>query len=115
MSLRESILAADDLPLVPVEVPEWKCTVYIATLNTHERELLEARHLVDKVRFARERFIIATCCDENRNFLFTEADIEALGKKSAVACDRLFDVAMRVNKLGKDDVDDLKKNSETAQ
>ena len=111
MNLRDTILAADDLSLHELHVPEWGATVWIATMTTGERERFEARHIVDKVHWARERLIVATVCDENRSFLFTENDIEALSKKNAKACDRIFEASLRVNAMMAEDIAELKKTS----
>jgi hypothetical protein len=113
--LRSAILAADDLSLMPVNVPEWGLVIYIATMTVKEREAFEARHIVDKVKWARERLIVATACDKDRNLLFTEADIDALSAKNAKACDRLFQAALELNAMGRDDIADLKKSSSTTR
>jgi len=41
--------------------------------------------------------------------LFTDADVKALGMKSAVALQRVFDVAQRLSGITSDDVDELAK------
>ena len=39
---RDSILSADDLPMVKVECPEWKGHVYVRTMTGKERDSFEA-------------------------------------------------------------------------
>ncbi len=113
MSLRDQILNSIDLPLHELDVPEWGCKIWIATLTTAERERFEARHVVDKVHWARERLVVATVCDQDRNFLFTEDDIDALSHKNAKACDRIFEAATKANGMMPEDIAELKKSSGT--
>jgi hypothetical protein len=45
--------------------------------------------------------------DEDGKRVFTEAEVKALGAKSARALDRLFDTARRLSGLGDEDVETL--------
>ena len=45
--------------------------------------------------------------------MFTDRDVERLGKKSALALDRIYEVAQRLNGIGKKEIDELTKNSES--
>ena len=47
--------------------------------------------------------------------IFSEADVEALGNKSALELQRVFDVARRLSGLTDEDVEELSKNSESDQ
>ena len=49
---------------------------------------------------------------EDGERLFTRADAEALGKKSAAALNRCFEVSCSLSGITSDDVDELEKNSE---
>ncbi len=111
MNLRDQILTADDLPLHELFVPEWGFSVWVATLTTKDRERFEKWVVADKVDLCRERVTILTTCDQDGTRLFTEADIPAISLKNAKACDRIFELAMTVNKLRKDEIDELKKSS----
>jgi hypothetical protein len=113
VSLRALILGADDLPLTEVYVPEWQLSVWVATMTTRERGAFEARHVVERVKNVRERFVVATVCDSQRNLLFTDDDIEALSGKNSKACDRIFEVALKVNAMRDEEISELKKTSET--
>ena len=42
--------------------------------------------------------------------LFTAADVEQLGAKSALALDRVFDVAARLSGFRESDIEELEKN-----
>ena len=54
--------------------------------------------------------MVAVCVDEEGNQLFSEKDISALGKKSAHALDKIFEVGQRLSGITKEDVDDMSKN-----
>lgn len=113
MSLRDSILQAKDLPVFPVEVPEWGITVFLKTLTGAERLQLEKDLSKDQKTDgpAMCRIVCATLCDEAGKLLFNyPQDIEVLNTKSVKALHRLFDEAMKINALSKQDVDELAKN-----
>jgi hypothetical protein len=108
---RDQILGADDLPRVEVEVPEWGGSAFVRTMTGTERDRFESEHIKNPHRDIRARLVAATLCDEQGNLLFGPADVEALGRKGAAALDRVFAVALRLNGIGKADVEELEKNS----
>lgn len=121
---REQILQADDLnERVAVDVPEWKGQVMVKMLTGKERDRLDelALTLKGKMRYesnlknVRGRFVAACVCDANGAKLFGEHDIEALGKKSAAALDRVYEAAAKLNRFTKEDVEELVGNSEGDQ
>lgn len=110
---REQILSVQDSKIETVEVPEWGGSVCVRAMSAKERDGWEIRYATDfanKNRSVRGSLCAVVICDENGNRLFTEQDIPVLEQKSAAALDRLFDVAMRMNGLRKQDVDELEKN-----
>lgn len=109
-TLRDQILAADDLKVIAVDVPEWGCTVHVRTMSGGERDAFEERQQRDPFKDIRARLAVLTVCDEEGNLLFTDADIPALTKKSAAALDRIFAAATKLNKFSKEDLDELQKN-----
>lgn len=109
MSLRDQILAAVDLKVEPLEVPEWGCTVYLKEMTGAARDRFESTFQKDRSNF-RARLAALTLCDEQGNLLFTEADVKALGEKSVGALQRVWDAALKVNAFTDQDVDDLEKN-----
>lgn len=105
---RDSILAADDLPRVTVEVPEWHGSVLVRSMSGEERDRWEAS-LIDadgerNMANVRARLVALTAIDEAGNRLFSDDDADALGKKSAAALDRLFGAAMKLNALNRQEV-----------
>lgn len=115
MALRDQILAADDRQTEKIDVPEWGCAVYVQVLDGFGRAQFEALCEGKKPADGRimERLLVCTLVDENGQRLFegTEEDVLALSKKNAAPLFRLFKVASRLNAIGADAVEDLKKNS----
>jgi hypothetical protein len=117
MSLRDSILAADDSPRVKVPCSEWGTDVFVRTLSASERDRFESDTLVKrgKVREAnllnlRARLVALTVCDENGVRVFSDSDVEALSAKSSKVLDRLFAVAKDLSGMTDADVEEQVKN-----
>ena len=116
---REAILAASDLKTEEVAVPEWGGAVLVRGLTGAERDVYEQSVLTGKgknrdvnLKNARAKLIAMSVIDESGNRLFnTGADVEALGKKSAAAIQRVFEVAQRLSGLSDSDVEELAGNS----
>jgi hypothetical protein len=115
MLTKESILAAADLPIEPVDVPEWGGTLYVRTLSGAERDAFESSTIDAKKSGAvldniRARLAVRALCDKDGNRLFADDDADALGRKSGKALDRIWDVAQRLSGMGKGDVEAAEKN-----
>lgn len=116
MSLsREQILGAPDLRFEEVAVPEWGGTVRIKMLTGAERDAFEGmirdRATLGKLgENLRATIVASTLVDESGARLFTEADIEALGKKSWLALERVATASARLNKLEDRDIEEAAKN-----
>jgi len=111
---KDQILGAADLTKEEVEVPEWNGSVFVRMLTAKERDVLESFWLARKesgnFTNARAQIVSLTVCDEDGNRLFTEEDVEALSGKSAAALQKVYNVAMRLNRFTKKDVEELTKN-----
>lgn len=114
---KEQILNADDLPKELVSVPEWGGDVYVRTLSGSERDAFEAGTIRQgkgsqtvNLLNLRARLVSLSMCDEQGTRLFGDADMVALGTKSAAALDRVFAVAQRLSKLSDADVEELEGN-----
>lgn len=110
---KDQILAADDLGLVEIEVPEWKGSVYCRVMACSERDAYENEWVQNKhkgVDNFRSKFLAKCLCDEKGNRLFTDAEIDKLAGKSAKVIARLWDQAMKHNALTDKDVEELAKN-----
>lgn len=112
---KDAILGADDRATVDVEVPEWGGTVRVRALSGTERDAYEVAlagvrpdgtrrlNLVN----VRARLIAMACVDEAGERLFTDKDVEALGAKSGVAMQRVFEAAQALSGLTDEDVQEL--------
>lgn len=115
---RDAILALNDLPAPQlVDVPEWGGSIYIRALTGVERDAYEAQFVRaggakgKGLHNARARLVALTAVDETGQRIFTDADVESLGRKSAMVLDRLFAVAGRLSGLTSQDVEELVGNS----
>lgn len=122
MSLRDEILAADDLPREPLVVKEWGKTVWVRTLSGTERDAFEASNVRQKGKATefhranlRARLAVLVVCDADGKRLFSDEDATALGRKSGAALDRIFDLANRLNRLSEQTQEDAEKNCESGQ
>lgn len=115
---KSQILEATDLGFEEVEVPEWGGSVRVRMMTGSERDTFETEIYElkgEEVKFIRDNFrarlLVRTIADENNDRLFTDADIMALGKKSAKALDRLFATAQKLNGITAADREEMLKNS----
>lgn len=113
---KKAILAAKDTKLKgPVAVPEWGGDVYFRTISGLERDQFEDAYSEQKMRAFRARFLVLTISDENGERLFADNEIEALGQKSSVVINRLFDEAWQHNAFTQEAVDALGEGSSPDQ
>lgn len=118
---KEQILAAQDLPTEVVAVPEWGGDVMVQGLTGTERDAFEASLTIQRgkntsVNLQNARAKLVRKCivnPETKGRMYSEADIPALGRKSAIALERVFDVARKLSGLTEKDVEELTKNSES--
>jgi hypothetical protein len=107
---RDEILAHSDLAYEDVNVPEWGGVVVVQAMTGAERDRFESAHVAAKAKDARARLAVYTVRDQAGLPLFTEADIPALSAKSAAPLDRIFEVAARLSRITKEDVDKIEGN-----
>ena len=107
-------MAVPDLVTEEVEVPEWGGAVLVKGLTGKERDAFEAGAIQQKGRKIkvdmanlRARLVALAVVDEEGKRLFQPGDIEALGRKSAAALDRVFAVAQRLSGIGDNDLEEL--------
>lgn len=121
MGLRDDILQSEDLPREEVAVEEWKCgRVWVRVLTGAERDAHEVslvkvskdgKDRQPQLDNVRARLLVKCLVDQDGKRVFEDADAAALGAKSGVVLDRLYDVALRVSKMRKEDDEELEKNS----
>lgn len=117
---RDQILGCNELQTEEVNVPEWGGSVLVRAMTGLERDRFESSIMNTqggksptlKYENIRAKLAQKTIVDpvDMRTPMFTEGDIDALGKLSAVALDRVFTAAQRLSGLTSEDVDEMAKN-----
>lgn len=110
MLTKEQIFAADDLKYADVDVPEWGGKVRVRIMTGRQRQQFQAAYLGKKGmdETFMERLILATTIDGDGEPMFTEKDLEALGKKSSLALNKVFEAAARLNGMTQESVEEIK-------
>ena len=101
MSLRDQILASDDIPSEKVPVPEWGVTVEVRGMTGAERTRIMDKAVDQQggvnLQFVYPEIVIATSFDDvTGEQIFKPSDRDTLLTKSAVALDRLAQVGMKL-------------------
>ncbi len=113
---KAAILESHDLHMESLEVPEWCGVVNVRVMSGIERDRWEGRLLdIEKTKSydnLRATLVAMTLCDADGKRLFDDADITALGNKSASALSRVYEVALRINALTQAVREELAKNSD---
>jgi hypothetical protein len=102
MSLRDTILQADDLTEEPLHIPEWGCSVLVRSLPGSDRaELLQHNLLPNGKPNLKTLYpmlaIVSMRDPETKDLIFQKTDRDALAAKSGAALERVAQVAMRLN------------------
>ncbi|KAA3645554.1 MAG: hypothetical protein DWQ07_12785 [Chloroflexi bacterium] len=121
--MRRAILSAEDLQTEEVEVPEWDLILTIKGLSGAERDRYEQSLVKDGKRGAvkmnmqnmRARLVALTVVDGQNKRVFHDREIIDLGQKSAVALQRVVEVAQRLSGIGDNDLEELAENFEEGQ
>lgn len=111
---RDEILAANDIQTEEVKVPEWGGSVLVRGLTALERDRFEASVVTQKgktvevkIENARAKLASWTIVDEQGKPLFGPKDIAELGKKSAAAMNRVYNVAARLSGITDEDLEEI--------
>ena len=110
---KEQILAADDMGLLEVQVPEWGGSVFIRVMTVGERDAYENDWVLNKSKGVdnfRAKFLAKCLCDEKGQRLFSESEVVQLAGKSAKVMSRIWQRAMEHNALSEKEVEELAKN-----
>jgi hypothetical protein len=105
------VLAAEDIQVVDVPVPEWGGVVRLRALSGHEA--IRFANLVrdDASPASSAVRIVALCAvDAEGKSLFTDEQVEALKAKSLKAINRLQTVALKLNGLDEEEGKAAKKD-----
>jgi hypothetical protein len=118
--MKGAIDGEDDLPLEPVDVPEWPKVgkVWLRTLTGTERDKFESDNLAFKERAGpeflkdfRSRLLVRTLADSKGQRLYQDGEVAAVAKRSGKVLDRLYDAACRLNGLGQYEGDAAKNSA----
>lgn len=116
---KAAILVADDLKHEDVPVPAWGGTVRVRVMTGAERDAFRAAIATEDGGIPVGRFSVAllaaTLIDEQGARLFAMDEIDQLAEKSAASLDAPAAVAMRLNGLGGNAVEEAVKNSASGQ
>ncbi len=115
MSLRDKILAANDIQEETVEVPEWGVKLLVRGLTGRQRARLlqnavDTSGKMDLERIYPELVIYSVYDPETKEQIFKPADRDALADKSGAALERIAQVAMRLSSLTPEAVKEAQKN-----
>lgn len=119
MSLRDQVLQNAKLQIEPVEIPEWNLTIWVRELTVDERDQMIASQASfdnqGEMQDFDPRGIVAllftlTACDENGDRLFNDDETSIVADLPVGGVDRVFEVAQRINRLRKSDVDEAVEN-----
>lgn len=118
MNLKAAIFATIGAAIAePVAVPEFgnDLTLKVSVMTVAERANFdEAYRLVKESERAinfRPLLLVFTVKDENGQAVFSVDDVEQIKQLNSLAVVRLSDVALRLNKMLKEDVEAHEKNS----
>lgn len=120
MSIRDLILAVQDIPTQIVEVPEWGVKIEVRGMTGAERTRIMDKATADagemNLQMIYPEIVIATSFDPlTGEQVFVPEDRDILLSKSATALDRVAMVGMRLSGFTKESADELgKDSSETA-
>lgn len=107
---------------IPVPEISTEAVAYVRSFTAGDRgklEIMGARYR-DKKNYEdtpKIRFLacVLGICDENGERLFKENELDQIAQLPAIVVDRLSDAIFRLNGLDKKKVEELEKNSESAQ
>jgi hypothetical protein len=120
---RDDILSVADRQYDAVAVPEWGGHVRLQSLTGDERDQYEDstwRSFRNRdgsvtreqtMQKARAKMVAMCAVDANGARLFTQGDVELLGKKSTVALQRLFLAAITLSSISEKEVEELGEGS----
>lgn len=121
---REEILKALDRNYMVINCPEWGGKVRVQSLSGAERDVFEESILGQKkedgtrdviTKNIRAKLVAMTAVDKDGKLIFSPDDVNILGDKNAAPIDRLFSAAQKLSGIGKNDLEELTKNSGAGQ
>ena len=109
-----SVLDLPDLQDELVDVPEWGFRLRVRSLTGTERDAFEISLLENRgksrevnLRNMRAKLVAASVRKTDDSRVFSDGQVEALGRKNAAALQRVFRVAQKLSGLAEDEVEEL--------
>lgn len=116
-SLRDTILATDDLKFEAVEVPEWNFSGFIRELNGESRwqlsQIAEEASGSKNVHIV-EAYVCEGLFDQDKKRVFTIEDRHQLANKNPIPILRLYRKILAISKMDQESVDSIEKKSDRA-
>jgi hypothetical protein len=118
--LRSAIIASDDLPREPVEVPWVDEKLYIRGMSANDKDHWLVLHSPDLESFQWKEqataSLVAKCLvTEDGERIFSDDDIEALGEKNGDTLTELRGVAMRLSGMNSQEAEVVAEDFAVAQ
>jgi hypothetical protein len=121
MSLRDKIMAAEDIPTETVTVPEWGVEVLVKGMSAGERIRLmqnafdQQTQQVNMSIVYPDVLVACTFDPETDDPVFTEQDKSAILSKSSAAVERVANVGLKLSGIGKEEQDQAGKSFSNTQ
>lgn len=115
-TLRDKILAAQDIPTEAVTIPEWGVEVVVRGMSAGDRITLmqnafdQTTQQVNMAIVYPDVVVACTFDPATDEPVFTNADKDAILAKSSAAVERLANVGLRLSGIGKDEQDEAGKD-----
>lgn len=107
MSLRDTILDADDIRTSDLEIPEWGVTVRVKGMSGRERmRLVEATQAKTREHFYSDILISLVVDPDTGEKIFDPADRDRLADKSGAALERIAQEAIRLSGVSVDEAEE---------
>lgn len=111
---REEILSKVSLKKETVFVEAWGGEVIVSEMSGAMRDAWEQaitqKDSSGKLVSPRAKLVLYSVVDDQGNPIFKDDDLDAIGKLSSPALEKICEVATRLNGLGSSDVEKSKKN-----
>jgi len=99
---REQILSFNEVNVRSLDL--WGGTIYVRTMSGKDWEYFESIAGKNEAKVCIRAFVAACCiCSKDGKLLFTREDVPFFEGKPANELDKIFDVGMELNQLGKED------------
>lgn len=112
-SLRESILAADDLPREPIKIPEWNLSAFIKPLDGESRfKISQLATTADHTKsnsYIAEAYVCEGLVDDNGDQIFDFDDRGVLAKKNPDIIERIYKKVVALSGMSSSDQVDAEK------